>query len=188
MAWHQTRVNARRADSDNLRLFITTVNKLYSSYIQHKLTDSAQTWFSQHHVHRAQIPQSSFSLRNWKAELKSFSAYPALHITLYIWKKMRMRLSRYVLVCFNFTWCAMDPSGVAALVLVAASCARPRSCDIVAMAKLGKDQYLCHESCPKPSTIIITGGHIVDDPRARVVCVNTPAPWQDFCYLLPWSK
>ena len=54
-----------------------------------------------------------------------------------------------------------------------------------AMVKLGKDQYLCHESCPKSSTIIIAGGYIVDDPRARVVCVNTPAPWQDLCYLLP---
>ena len=75
-----------------LQLFTNSTLLIFntSSQFQHTL-------FSQHHVHRAQIPQSSFSLRNWKAELKSFSAYPALHITLYIWKKMRMRLS----ICFG---------------------------------------------------------------------------------------
>ena len=79
---------------------------------------------------------------------------------------------------FENTWCATDPSGVAALVLVAASWARPRSWDIFAGEILTKIEFnLGHEGCSKPSTVIVAGGNIVENTRAGVVGVNTPAPW-----------
>merc|ERR1719397_535882 len=50
-----------------------------------------------------------------------------------------------------------------------------RSCLSPSGSILCQTKILGHECCSKPSTIVIAGGYIVQDTRAGVVGVNTPA-------------
>ena len=46
---------------------------------------------------------------------------------------------------------------------------------------------LGHQCCPKPSTVVIARGHILNHSRTRIVSVNTPAPERHLPLLYAYS-